>query len=87
VSIESGLVTGNLPASVLFSSGDVQAAKPTTMLNSNTILFIGFMKLLKMKNRFDGYAKPEPIQFFEWFKLKIPERRNYALGGGGTISG
>jgi hypothetical protein len=45
------------------------------------------MKLLKMKNRFDGYAKPEPIQFFEWFKLKIPERRNYALGGGGTISG
>lgn len=27
------------------------------------------------------------IQFFEWLKLKTAERGNYALGGGGTISG
>jgi len=59
-----GLVTGNFPASVLVSWFDVQAAKPATMLNSNTILFIDFMKLLKMKNRFGGNAKPKPIQFF-----------------------
>jgi hypothetical protein len=69
VSTISGLVVGNFPASVLFSSVDVQAAKPTTMLNSNTILFIDFMKLLKMRNRLDGCAKPEPIQFFKWLKL------------------
>jgi hypothetical protein len=87
VSIASGLVTGNFPASVLFSLLVVQAAKPTTMLNSNTILFIDFMKLLKMINRFGGYAKPKPIQFFEWLKLKTLKRGNYALGGGGTISG
>jgi hypothetical protein len=71
----------------LVSWFDVQAAKPTTMLNSNTILFIVCMKLIKMKNRFGGNTKPKPIQFFEWLKLKTLERGNYALGGGGTISG
>lgn len=23
-----------------------------------------------MKKRFGGYAKPKPIQFIEWFKMK-----------------
>jgi hypothetical protein len=57
------------------------------MLNSNTILFIDFLKLLKNENRLGGYAKPKPIQFFELLKLKTLKKGNYALGGGGTISG
>jgi hypothetical protein len=34
------------------------------------------MKLLKMKNRFRGHAKPKPIQLFEWLKLKTAEKVN-----------
>jgi hypothetical protein len=45
------------------------------------------MKLLKMKSRFGGYAKPKPMQFFEWLKLKTIKKGNYTFGGGGTISG
>jgi hypothetical protein len=76
VSTKSGLVKGNFPGSVLFSSVDVQAAKPTTMLNSNTILFIDFMKLLKMIMSLEITPNQKAIQFFEWLKLKTAEKVN-----------
>jgi hypothetical protein len=45
------------------------------------------MKLLKMIMSLEITPNQKAIQFFEWLKLKTLKRGNYALGGGGTISG